>query len=474
MRKLPTEVRVGRVLKNLVRPAAALERRDGYRTLKNYVTCDSDGRVLILCGFPGTGKTTLICQAIADLGPDDFDRTALVRIRAYNEMDDVIESMRWLQRNDYSIVFLDDITLTHGFANGASILSDICACSGMKVILSGDDPLEFQLCERDELYDRCIMLHMTTLPYREWERVLGTHGIDAYILGDKWLGGESMGADAYVAAATDSMRHALEQYRFDGHLHHLKEIREEGRLYPAIRGVLEETNGRFAFDVLSRFATQRPKGGDQFGACLRDALARWERSRQETEVTEEQRREIRECLDLVDLTVDIPTEFLPASNRKQSRTVVSRPGLRYARAEEMICRLLEDKPFRRFSDEEREEMCAAMLQAVSARLMEDIALLETQTARNMEKVIRLQFAEGGEFDMVVVDQARIECEVYTIRYAAEPLPRHLRHLEDQKNLDEAAFRYGRIRRRALIYLGESRWHQSSIEYLNVEEYLRSL
>lgn len=33
----------------------------------------------------------------------------------------------------------------------------------------------------EQLYDRCIMLHTTFIPYREFEEVLGIKGIDEYI-----------------------------------------------------------------------------------------------------------------------------------------------------------------------------------------------------------------------------------------------------------------------------------------------------
>jgi hypothetical protein len=51
----------------------------------------------------------------------------------------------------------------------------------MKVVLSGTDSLGFLFSESEELYDRCIMLHTTLIPYREFERVLGIEGIDNYI-----------------------------------------------------------------------------------------------------------------------------------------------------------------------------------------------------------------------------------------------------------------------------------------------------
>lgn len=48
-------------------------------------------------------------------------------------------------------------------------------------ILSGTDYLGFLFTEDQRLYDRCILLHTTLIPYREFDRVLGIRDIDEYI-----------------------------------------------------------------------------------------------------------------------------------------------------------------------------------------------------------------------------------------------------------------------------------------------------
>ena len=45
----------------------------------------------------------------------------------------------------------------------------------------GTDSLGFLFTEDEQLYDRCVLLHTTFIPYREFESVLGIHGIDEYI-----------------------------------------------------------------------------------------------------------------------------------------------------------------------------------------------------------------------------------------------------------------------------------------------------
>jgi len=39
---------------------------------------------------------------------------------------------------------------------------------GMKLVLSGTDSLGFAMANRDELYDRSVMIHTSFIPFREY------------------------------------------------------------------------------------------------------------------------------------------------------------------------------------------------------------------------------------------------------------------------------------------------------------------
>ena len=63
-------------------------------------------------------------------------------------------------------VFIDEVTLMDDFIDGAALFSDVFATSGMKIVLSGTDSLGFIFSEDEQLYDRCILLHRTFIPFR--------------------------------------------------------------------------------------------------------------------------------------------------------------------------------------------------------------------------------------------------------------------------------------------------------------------
>ena len=112
--------------------------------------------------------------------------------------------------------------------------------------------------------------------------------------------------------------------------------------------------------------------------------------------------EIKEYLDLLDLTREIDVLHLPDVSTKSSRTVIAQPGLRYAQADALIRSLLLDETFSALSLAERTAVQQRILTEIKGRMLEDIVLLETKLANPKKQVFVLQFPVG-EFDMVVFD-----------------------------------------------------------------------
>ena len=205
---------------------------------------------------------------------------------------------------------------------------------------------------------------------------------------------------------------------------------------------------------------------------LRKALEILNQNEQSVTITDAHRIEIKEYLDLLDLTVDIPTEFIPVKDEKSYRTVVSQPGLRYSQAEALVQQLLLDKEFQTISAVERAVILERILNEIRGRMMEEILLLETKMAYPDKQVFKLQFAIR-EFDMVVVDPASITTEIYEIKHSAEMVPEQYKNLIDEEKCRATEFRFGTITKKAVIYRGEDAV-DGDIRYLNVENYLRSL
>lgn len=205
---------------------------------------------------------------------------------------------------------------------------------------------------------------------------------------------------------------------------------------------------------------------------LRQLLEIRNRAEQTINISYAHRAQIKEYLDILDITVDVDVVSLTDLNRKEKRTIISQPGMRYAQAEALIKSLMDDDVFRTLSLTERNNVTTRILSEIKGRMMEDIVLLETKMAFSKCEVFKLVFARG-EFDMVVFDPDKASCAIYEVKHSTEITESQYRHLIDEDKCKATEFRYGPIMSKNVIYRGET-CEVDGIKYLNVEEYLNSL
>ena len=500
-------VRLGDELKLFSEPVKGYRKRDCFTELENYLYSPVNDRVLILYGLRRTGKTTMIRQAVYDMDDSKIKQTAFVQIRTGDKVERIYKDLRELEGRGIKYVFIDEVTLMDDFIEQAALFSDIFASSGMKIVLSGTDSLGFLFSQDEQLYDRAIMVHTTFIPYREFERVLGIHGIDNYI---KYGGTMSMGGvdynknqmtfanskktNEYVdSAIARNIQHSLKNYQYSGHFRGLTDLYEKGELTNVINRIVEDMNHRFVVDVIRRAFYSQDLGVAK--ANLRrdrlfptdilddiDIAEVTERlmskldiinaSDQMVTINETHLKEIQEYLQLLDLIESIDTVPSSGEANKQKRFVFTQPGLRYSQAESLISSLLEDEVFRDIGIEERMRISGRILAEIKGRMMEDIVLLETKKALFNKRVFVLQFPIG-EFDMVVSDRESITCQLYEIKHSDKRVAEQARHLNDHEKCEYANKQYGNIIRKAIIYQGKT-CVDGEIEYINVEEYLGAL
>ncbi|MCQ2528246.1 MAG: AAA family ATPase [Saccharofermentans sp.] len=501
-----TEIITGEQLRLFSSRSSNYNKRSLFDDIYSFLNSETDSKVLILYGLRRTGKTTLIQQALASLTPEQFNAAAFMQVRSGDTLAQVNQDLKLLQKRGYKYIFMDEVTLMSDFIEGAALFSDIYAACGMKLVLSGTDSLGFVFTSDNQLYDRCEMVHTTFIPYREFERVLGISGIDEYIRygGTMSLGGvhynekstfsNIKSTDEYVDnAIAKNIQHSLKYYQDAGHLRHLQDLFDNDELTSAINRVVEDINHRFTIDVLVRdfeshdlrisarnLRKDREEPTDALDKVdiktinerLRQVLEIRNRSEQSVKIEDSHRIEIKEYLDLLDLTIDIAVESLPVVNDKSYMTVISQPGLRYSQVKELIRQLMLDETFKSISAVERKRIMERILDEVKGRIMEEIVLLETQKALPNKEIFKLKFAVG-EFDMVIYDPENICCEIYEIKHSTEATSEQYRHLVDSRKCQDTEFRFGTINRKCVIYRGRTMF-EGDIEYLNVEEYLNQL
>lgn len=487
-----TKVIVGNRLKSLVSITRNYKKRECIQMLRDYIFKDIDDKVFILYGLRRTGKTTLIRQIILELSESDFNKAAFIQVTSKDSLSDIDEDLRLLEKNGYKYVFLDEMTLMEDFIEGSALFSDIYASSGMKIVLSGTDSLGFAFSKEEQLYDRCIMLHTTFIPYREFENVLGIYGIDEYIRygGTMSLGGINYNASTPFSNIKDTeeyintsiaknIQHSLKMYQYGGHFRQLLDLYEKGELTNVINRVVEDMNHRFTKSVVERITANNLLGDrvdslnlDKVTLGIKNMLDILNKEEQSVDISDVHMTQIKEYLAILDLIKEIDLEYLPEVNQKSKIIVVTQPGLRYAQAEAIVENLLLDEKFQELDIQKRTRILERLLSEIRGKMMEDIVLLETKLAKKDKHVFKLQFPIG-EFDMVVQDPKTLSCEIYEIKYSKERACEQYRHINDEEKCAMTTHRYGNITGRYVIYRGENT-EVDSIQYLNVEDYLKSL
>ena len=501
-----TTVRTGSRLRAQIAVTKKYKKRECIRELRDYVFGSQTDKVFVIYGLRRTGKTTMIRQILTELPETEFRKAAFIQVRSRDTLEDIDEDLRQLETKGFKYVFIDEVTLMEDFIEGAALFSDIYASSGMKIILSGTDSLGFAFSKEEQLYDRCIMMHTTFIPYREFEEVLGIKGIDEYIRygGTMSLSGVNYNEDAIFASARSAeeyidtaiaknIQHSLKMYEYGGHFRSLLDLYEKGELTNVINRVVENINHSFTRSVVERTfkshdiavtasnllrdreAPMNIKAHMDLDAVTRGMMQMLDilnKEEQSIQIEDYHMAQIEEYLTLLDLIMKIDLESLPEVNRKESVTVITQPGMRYAQANAIVSNLLLDAKFSELSLVERQRILDRLLSEIRGRMMEDIVLLETKIAYPEKKVFKLQFAVG-EFDMVVFDSKELNCKIYEVKYSKEQVPEQSRHLKDEEKCAMTSHRYGEITGKYVIYRGES-GSLEGIQYLNVEEYLKSL
>ncbi len=509
--KYETRVVLGNELLSMCIATRDYKRRDCFRELWSFLNKDIDGRVCIVYGLRRTGKTFMLRQAMLDL---PWDNTVYIKICTSDNMAMLNRDLMRLSSRGIRYVFIDEITLMSDFIDSASLISDIYATQGMKIVLSGTDSLGFALASDDELYDRTVTIHTTFIPFRELARLLGITDVDEYIrYGGTFRVGEldfededlldegaSFRDDESTRRYIDTsiarnIQHSLTGYRGGGHFRHLSDLYEKGELTNAINRLVEDMNHRFLLSVLTKDFISHDLGSyrqidrknsaakgresildrlDESGIIdmLMKILDIRNKEAMSVRLSEDHINEIKQYLYMLDLIVDIPSETID-STVPIERIVFSQPGMRYSQAQALVYSMMNDDKFIKYPAAQRKALTDGILEEVRGRMLEEIVLLETiKTLPRSKRAFKLEFA-SGEFDMVIYDENELKCEIYEIKHSTQVSSAQYRYLVDEDKCAATEFKYGTITSRYVLYNGVDT-EADGVRYINAASYLRGL
>lgn len=506
-----TNVKTGEELFSACENVTRYKERECIQSLKAYLKAESSGKVCLIYGLRRTGKTTMILQSIAELPKE---KTAYIKIMSTNTMAELNQDLRLLSNREVKYVFIDEVTLMEDFIDGASLLSDVYAMFGMKIVLSGTDSLGFAISINEELYDRAITIHTTFISFREYSKLLGIHDVDEYIrYGGTFRVGETdfdnpefsdegisfrddESTRRYIdTAIARNIQHSLACYKNGNHFRHLVDLYEKNEFTGAVNRIIEDMNHRFLISVLTRDFKSHDLGASaqiqRRKAALRgessvldeiDTVAVTDRlmaildiknkGELSVVVTEEHVREIKEYLEILDLIKPVPVNSVGTKSSTEGY-LFSQPGMRYCQAQALVFSLMKDEVFRKYPAKERKVITDQILEEVRGRMLEEMVLLETiKVLPPYKKAFKLLFPVG-EFDMVIANLDDTTCEIYEIKHTNQIYALQYKHLTDPEKIARTEHEYGEITKRVVLYRGKDAIVEN-VEYKNVVAYLAGL
>ena len=506
----------GEALLKMAQTASQYERRDCFSKIQDFLKAPAADKVCLVFGLRRTGKTTLLKQLVLAMNEEEQKSAIYIKASTENTIEELNADLKLANKLKYKYVLIDEITLIEKFIDNAALLSDVYAVQGMKIVLSGTDSLGFWFAQNEELYDRAVTIHTTFVPFREYSRLLKIDDIDEYIrYGGTLKAGETnfedTDANAFDAsfrtdestrryidtAIAQNIQHSLKCYDRGNHFRNLIDLYKKDELTNAINRIIEDMNQAFTVDVITRDfkssdlgsakdllrrekdETKRTDFLDTFDASevtkkLMEILKIRNKERQTIEIEEVHIQEITEYLKALDLLEIVYTENIPISNKKQERIIFTQSGMRFCQAQVLVYSLMQDEVFGSLTGELRDIITEKILEDVRGRMLEDIVFLETKrTYGSKRNVFKLKFA-SGEFDMVIQDKTKKQCEIFEIKHSKEPFPAQYRHINDEEKIALTEAQFGKVVRKCVLYRGESQMLENGVEYKNVEEFLKGL
>lgn len=506
----------GSALRNLIQTTAKPQKRDCFTAVERFLYSAPSPRICSVYGLRRTGKTTLLHQLIGNMTTDNFNKAAYIKARTTDTMAMLDKDLEALRVNGFQYIFIDEITFIEDFIDTASLLSDIYAAMGMKIVISGTDSLGIWLSGKDQLYDRTYMIHTTWIPYREHARLLGTDDIDTYIeFGGTLRAGETDFDDPelqtedisfrdnestrrYIdTAICQNIQHSLKCFKDGSRFMNLQKLYEANELTNAINRIIESMNHRFALEVLIRdFQSNDLKLSRKNFLIERDLSLRTDilerinvsdvtghlmqilhmLNQPDTGIrlTEGHVQEIKEYLKALDLIENCPVRYQYDVEEKNENVLIMQPGMRYCQAQALVYSVMADPVFMDLNDSQTSYVREKILNEIRGRMLEEIVLIETKRSlgRGYE-VFKYQFL-GGEFDMVVYDEMKNTSILYEIKHSKEAVQSQCRHLMDEEHCAIFEKRIAPIQEKHVLYRGNTCMTEWGIEYLNVEDYLKKL
>lgn len=482
--------------------------RDCYKDVMKFVRGDAcyDGRILVLYGLRRTGKTVLMEQVINGL---DIP-SAYLKVENGDTMDDIVKALIRKKEEGVRNVFIDEITLAEDFITNSSVLPDIFAKEGMRIVVAGTDSLGFLFADNDELFDRTIWVNTTHIPYAEHSRVLGVNDMDDYI---KYGGLMRKGAcesdriirdyesscrylDSSVAgnvirsikkSPRDSVLDGISTREMETIIHKIVEL-YSGNISAkqavkklsdvSVNYPVKKLVGRVSDDTINMLVSQKKEILSDFA---KEINADCEITSEITPAMINELERVLFDMNLLSVTPVVNYRYTDEAGWSSDRDMeyyIVQPAIKYHHLEKAMNFIEDTKYYSMLTRSDRLFMKQKLEEKILGEMTEQIVLFDIKKrldAERYEVVKPVFYVDGqrkGEYDLLIYDKGKdvhYDFEVKHSETMNEHQDRHLRNafFEGKVN-DEYGTRAGCF----VLYRGETSMSMQGTPYINVSDFMR--
>lgn len=482
------------------------DKRDCYKELSNYIYSLSSSRICALYGLRRTGKTIMMQQMAKEL-IEKGKRCRFYDCTASATMDDIDSILEKALQDNIKYIFIDEITSIKEFQECSSILADVYAAQGLKIIIAGTDSLSIMLAGAEQLYDRIQSIHTSYISFGEFHRLL-SKDLNDYIL----YGGTLTNTpyknkqdeeEYYNTAIVNNIIHSLENSEgLRKYPPTLTELYENEEIVSTINKMIDKMNQNIVLKAVLRdfkngpmSATIRNSRNDLNYKRYLDiqtvinytkaALDIKDKDEMKTKLSQLHLEEIKYYLKKLDLLLCLPVyDSLKTGVKAPDLELLLQPGMVYSHAVHLMDILTSKQTW--LDDckiEDRHEFIIRAENYVKGFILENQILANTYLNFKENEGLYISklhhtFYDGNEAkeceaDMIVVDKKTHQSYLFEVKYSRFIYDKQVRHLVDYDFIQYIGENFEPVAGRYLIYNGETK-RVDDIQYINAEQYFKSI
>lgn len=483
-----------------------LNERDAVSVAENYLNDDKklNGKVLVLYGLRRTGKTTIMEQLIQK--NKDNEQCAFYEVEDGDNFDDIKKIIIQEKQKGTTFLCLDEITKADDFLTNASVLPDIFAKEGMKIILTGTDSLGFQFAEENELFDRTIRINTTHIPFAEHCRVLNTNDCDDYIqsggLMKKGLEREAVydynSACKYLdSAVSENIIKSIKKSLNDNCLDELSFT----ELKTIIEKMVENYSGKFnkkliqnklktasigylekkypdvlEEDIITKLVLEKKN-------IINDFLHEINADENiEHVITDKMIRTLeRYLIDMNLLSATLQTNYYYTDELgwregdTEHEYYIVQPAIKYYHLQKAKEFINNEDYYKQLSYAQKEYLKDKLDEKIKGDMTEQIVIFDT--AKDLKEryiinkpVFYINGQKKGEYDMLIYDKKENKYWGFEIKHTTQPYYLQEQHLNNKQIKEVIDDKYGHRENVCVLYRGNPFFSDSGVYYLNITDF----